>query len=545
MALKQTLAEKYADHVKKNHNSKNSLRELYNMNKSSTPVRRRTNFFESKPITALNSLLNKAGKGGNVNLRMPGYFKTPIKSFLTNNRTASLLTKTPSIRITPIRSGPRSYRVDKRADFSTQKKKSMGFGFLNSLWQIANKFKANVNDNSSELSQFRSSVTSTGNLRSPDTDIDNLLKKRTKDYSFGLHEDPVDESIMRAKELRSSQTDIKDGHLMANTNIEETRKRDELQKSFEQLSLQIAQDFRKELRAVTDTIQNLAEAASHRYQRISEEDIEAMENRILKQNEKFLTYKHEFETKLKEKEDTLLRREAALSIKEKDYIRRIEGKKISSVSSKISIAHSLRLIKSEYDNEYLKIATEVDMIRTAREINSSHGANILQAIELAIDKDAKVLTRVSKILLEPTVAKYRRHSIKRGEAFVTSIKDRIHRCQEFLADYELKLIEDPTCLSELYTLDALKKIEDCFETAKSTIYTKLSNTKSIEREYLEILSSGEFRNKNQAKIKERAYAFVSNMHLLIHREKLLGLLKDIIDLLRTLKILGIRIKNQE
>lgn len=536
MIPKQTLAEKYAEHQKRSQGSKIPLRELYNMNKSSSPLRRRTNFFDRESIPTRETLPRKAIRSSNE--RMPGHFQTPIKLLQTGSSITPLLRKGHTTRTTGVGSSSQRYRVHKNVP--SQIGNSKGNGIFGSIWQIAKKFGVSTVAISNELSQLKSSITAAGNNGSPDFDIDSILSMRTCKDKTPLREDPVDESIQRAKELRSSQVEHRER--LANTIFEEEKKREDLKESFEQISVKMAQELKKELRLTTDTIRDLTKEASARDRKISEQDIEAMEHRILKQNERFLTHKHELEAKLTEKETSLLQKEAALSMKEKDLINREAKQKSLFKNDHNLVLRDLEYIKREYDNECLAIAKESDLIRTSKKINDYHAKNIQHALEQIPDINAALFTHISKLLLESSTASYQRHLYEKGETFVAKIKDKISRCQEYIADYELELIKDPTRISDLYTLEALSKVMKCFEPVKRTIHTKLKAAKSKEENQLKIMSSSNISNNQQVNIQERMSTFVSNKHLLYHQEQLAGLLEDINELLKNARILEIRVR---
>lgn len=545
MSSKQTLAEKYAEHQRNKKSSRNSLRELYYKNKSSTPARRLADVYDRKSISTRKPFPNKANMSNKVNFRMPGYFRTPLKSLKTGNQTTSLPVRSPPTKSIPLGNDVQKYRVHKRSGSYNKNSLFKGNGFLSSIWKMAENIGINKLASSTELSQSRNYATTTAKEGSLCYDTDSKLGMQKNKVVSPLYEDKVDDSITRAKELRSAQFEHGERQLLANTIIEETKKREELQKSFERTSLQMAQKFREEIRLATDTIRDLTTKASFQNQKSPDHDIEEIENRILKQNERFLTQKHKLEAMLREKEDNLIQREAALSMKENHWKSR-EDERLGRFSIDTAlILHSLESIKNDYNSERSAIAEELDLIRTSKKVNSSQGKIILQALSKFVGKKTNFNAYFLEFLLGSGKVSNGGLSIEQGEAFVTEIKDRINRCQEYIADFELQNMKDPMNIGDLFTLEALIKIEKCFETAKDTLYTKLTKAKSKEKEYFKIFLSSDSKSDSQTNVEEMLSAFFSVNHLLSYREQLASLLKDINELRRNLKMLKIRIKKQD
>lgn len=205
MALNLTLARKYAEHKQSSgnlwtHNSqvggskrdgspqRSELRSEFHQNYMySTPQRR---FYESNRLLARRSTS-----------KMPGTFRSPIKSLRSFGRNTGTAGKYPTFDLNDPRK-PRKYRITKEP-VKTQNKNHKGV--LHGLWQFAKTLGARTQDTRLQGSLATTLAPSSHDRGNSYVDIESLLElKGTRRTVQDV--DLVEDSIKQAKEQQKTKT---------------------------------------------------------------------------------------------------------------------------------------------------------------------------------------------------------------------------------------------------------------------------------------------------------------------------------------------------
>lgn len=550
MAPKLTLAEKYAEHKKRTERSLLPARSRSFLNKNSTPLRPRLRTLDSnRPYaakTSIGQVFETNDKVKNTTaVNMPGNFMPPIKLHQPVKGRSPIGRYRLKYEDYEKLSND-SFRVKKNSQFASPRRPFSGNGMLHGLWLLASKIGLK-NQTRSDASEFRRSTHAAANTAPSSVDVESLLSMKKYSNTATLDEDPVEEMISVAKDRQKTKAINEERQALIDALYKEMKKSDDLKSFLEKQSLQMRHEFRSELQQATEGIRELTRKAELKNKKITEQDIEQIENRLLKENEKFLTHKYEAEAKLDSMQISLQKREKELTRKEKEYEKK--QLQINLLVSKVNnlLSLSLEMIKSEYDNECSITSTELESVETAKKINCSHGKHLLQSLEThGQDQEVKALFILKKLLYcrALTESEYYDLPDDKDAAFVAETQDKVQRCQEYVADFDLEYIRDSNHIGDLYNLESLGNIEECFERAKKTIHGKLSRTKSKERRLFKTLTSPMVSLGGQLEMEIKVSAFLANYQLQLYRTQLVGLLKSINELLRSLKILKVKFESK-
>lgn len=546
MALKLTLAAKYAEQKKQ----VTSLSPKSLFYKSSAPSRTRVRTLESTRPYSYRSpakpILEDIYKRHNDTLqedlslfssrrdtsRMPGAFLSPIPSLRWSRRDTS--------RYRPLDinyAAKNAYKVSKRPELADSKNDGRNKSILSGLWALAKRIGNTSYSSPSEISELGRSAQAASNTVSSTVDVDDLLKLRNRDKVPALHNDLVEDGILHAKERQREKKEQDDLKKVIDALNEEIKNSDELKVSFEKQSRQMRQEFREELKQATRSIQDLTRRVETQNAQSNKTDFEEVEQRLFKENERFLTLKYEAEARLEALQKSLSEKETNIARLEAEF--KTKQLNVNSFTFKIKglLRLSLEMIKSDYDHERSVLATELASVKTAQNINKGHGKNILKILQTyQKDKDVKALFVLGTLLsLSDILTK------DHMGTFVAASQDKLQRCQEYVADFDLEYLKDAKRVGDIYSVGSLRKIEECFEKIKKNVQSKLARSKLNEKENFEILASSK---KTDRELENKLAAYFANNHLHANRAQLLDLLRGINVSLRSLKILKVKIDSK-
>ncbi|WPK23146.1 hypothetical protein PUMCH_000371 [Australozyma saopauloensis] len=539
MALNLTLARKYAEHKQSSgnlwtHNSqvggskrdgspqRSELRSEFHQNYMySTPQRR---FYESNRLLARRSTS-----------KMPGTFRSPIKSLRSFGRNTGTAGKYPTFDLNDPRK-PRKYRITKEP-VKTQNKNHKGV--LHGLWQFAKTLGARTQDTRLQGSLATTLAPSSHDRGNSYVDIESLLElKGTRRTVQDV--DLVEDSIKQAKEQQKTKTQAESVKALIAELQDEKKKALELKASFEKQALQMKLDFRNELDKATEAIRDLTTKTAKKYGTMTDNDLKTIESKLFKENEVFLTSKHETESKhrailreIEEKQAELDRRE-----------RKLEHSQESSENSFRLLQITLETIKKESSQNASVLTKEFEFVAASRRLNTEYGKNLLNLIEATESSSQLKPLRILACLLSedsPITKSYDVSSRKMAE-FITETYDKVQRCQEFLADCDLNLLQNTfgTCRFFDFDQKTLNRIETCFSGIQKINHQKSQKLKDHVKENFKLLSKLELIISTPENLAESLCAFVRNIHLFVTQSQLLNLQKDINNLLRSLKILEVK-----
>lgn len=542
MARRQTLAEKYAEYQRNGSTMKSNQQGQSLPIRSSTPSTQRQKLQTHSRLYNIRTpirLIHKQRTSSlkNVLLKMPGSSYSPVKSLRfgasdsssfsrytpTNTRRSSLLTT--------------AHRINKRSNLGLPRNVSGGGGVLHSLWQLAKRFGTKNNDDSSELAQLKTSTENSKTQPVKDLDIESLLHRRKYD-KFLTYDDPVDESI-QGMENRVKESENK--HTGETTSIDSDMKL-QMKLLFEKEVLQIRQDFKQELDRAKESLRQQLDLSDNHTRRAAENNMEELQKKVFSENEMFLTQKYETEAKLERFQNTLLAKERDLNEREQALNQQNLKAQYFEREVQKSLRSTLEVIKAEYGKECLVIDSESQASAESQKINNLHGRNLLkleEKLKLALLPSAFFILH----RMIPESADIKNLSTSNKDArFLNETQDKLNRCHEFVADYELEYLKDPENANDVYCIESLSKIEECFEKAKRTILNKLQRSKSKEKNSLKILSAQDFLSDvSRLDLEQKLQAFISNHYSLRYRDELVRLLRSIIELLRNIKFLKAKI----
>lgn len=538
MALKLTLAAKYAEHKRRTSHIPRNQTDLPFLGKSSTPIPRSSGRYS--PSNRARHVLTFKSSDSVVSQnysQLPGAFKTPSR-ILTPLRYNS----SSSSRYQHLKPQTRSYRVEKKPNEASQKYLTQKDSVLSGLWNFAKRFSTSTEPQPSELSQLRESTRTASNTAYAGVDIDRILRMKKRDV-VPIHNDPLDDRISDINEQRLRSERIERERLI-DTLYEERNKAEKMRMEFEKLSIEMRQEFRKELRQATQEILNLTKTAESKLAESLESKTRDKEDeRLFKLNEKFLTEKCEAEAKLESARKQLMKREAEIArLKSELNQEQLKAKEPAFQLDSLSLL-SLKSIRSEYNHECSEVSTELDSIQSSRKINETYGKKLMLSLG-DLDGQLKAIDPLRILSMTGNFGSIGILTDKEA-AFLSESEEKIQKCHEYVTDFDIEFLQDPKHVSDLYNCESLSAIENCFKKAKQTVQTKITRTKYKEKGNFEALSSSFLSTSSLPQLEDKLTAYIANVRLHSYRRELVSLLKSIVDLLRVIQILKVKIQNIE